>query len=303
MLQNKKMIPAHLIFAFLMLIFARNAYPESTSTTVDIDNSSTITVSAFNLHTFGPAKAKNPFIINSIVDILIRYDLIFLQEIRDKSCQAMKILLEQLNQRGISMGYAYGMVLSPALGRTYYKEQYAYIYRVDKIEMISAFVFDDVQTLGKDAFSRNPFVAHIRPINSSQSFSIVGAHIAPRDVQNELNAMLLVTNFTKETFENENVILFGDFNADCNYLSNADKTNLALIKDTNFLWHIKDGTDTTTGKFTNCAYDRIISTGTTQFQSAIKNASIYNYQEAFDLNDFDAESVSDHFPVEFIFQL
>jgi len=52
-----------------------------------------------------------------------------------------------------------------------------------------------------------------------------------------------------------NIMLLGDFNADCSYASGTARANFALRLDERFDWLIDDDVDTTVSS-TDCAYDR-----------------------------------------------
>ena len=53
------------------------------------------------------------------------------------------------------------------------------------------------------------------------------------------------------------VIIMGDFNAACSYVSDGDWKSMRLVSDKRFHWLISDCVDTTVaGKL--CAYDRLV---------------------------------------------
>lgn len=54
----------------------------------------------------------------------------------------------------------------------------------------------------------------------------------------------------------QNVMLLGDFNADCGYLAKKNRKNVRLITDQRLYWLIEDKTDTTVRSSTSCTYDR-----------------------------------------------
>ncbi|KAL5966699.1 Deoxyribonuclease-1-like 2 [Taenia solium] len=55
----------------------------------------------------------------------------------------------------------------------------------------------------------------------------------------------------------ENLIILGDMNADCKYLSEWDRNELRLRTDHRYKWLIEDGADTTVAK-SDCVYDRLV---------------------------------------------
>lgn len=53
----------------------------------------------------------------------------------------------------------------------------------------------------------------------------------------------------------QNIMLLGDFNAGCSYVSNSNWSNIRLRTDQSYTWLIPDSVDTTVTN-TNCPYDR-----------------------------------------------
>jgi len=54
----------------------------------------------------------------------------------------------------------------------------------------------------------------------------------------------------------QNVMLLGDFNADCAYLAKKNRKNVRLITGKSLYWLIPEKTDTTVRSSTSCTYDR-----------------------------------------------
>ena len=86
-------------------------------------------------------------------------------------------------------------------------------------------------------------------------FFLLGIHVAPDHVMEELNALDQVFDVVSEFYNTRNGLILGDMNADCSYLSQTRYNQLDLVLDTRFTWLIDSSVDTTT-KASNCAYDR-----------------------------------------------
>lgn len=87
-------------------------------------------IGSFNIQTLGPTKIANKTIVTTICQILSRYDIVAIQEIRDSNMDfVMTVLIDQLNNFVQSKGVKYSYALSHRLGFTSYKEIYAFIYR------------------------------------------------------------------------------------------------------------------------------------------------------------------------------
>ena len=53
----------------------------------------------------------------------------------------------------------------------------------------------------------------------------------------------------------DNILILGDLNADCSYITDSEKENLLLRVNEQYEWFIDDSVDTTISN-TDCAYDR-----------------------------------------------
>ena len=94
----------------------------------DVD---TIGIGSFNIEIFGQSKARKKEVMSILANILSRYDIVAIQEIRDKSMSALPKLIEQLDEVS---GKEFDYVISPRLGRSNSKEQYAFIYNTATLE-------------------------------------------------------------------------------------------------------------------------------------------------------------------------
>lgn len=94
--------------------------------------SSDLRIAAFNMQRFNSAKAASAGVAARVRGLIADYDLIFLQEITSSSLDVLDAITP--------VGYTY--VASPELGRTSYKERYAYMYRADRVVLREAFVRD-----------------------------------------------------------------------------------------------------------------------------------------------------------------
>ena len=62
-----------------------------------IERTSELKIGAFNIQVFGASKSRKDDVMERLVDILTRYDIVLIQEIRDSSGRAILSLLGQLN--------------------------------------------------------------------------------------------------------------------------------------------------------------------------------------------------------------
>ena len=88
---------------------------------------------------------------------------------------------------------------------------------------------------------------------------MIGVHIRPDSsgTAAEIDALVPVYEEAVMRYGTTNVIIMGDMNADCNYLSNTKYNELIFTTDDQFLWLIGKDNDTTVSN-SDCAYDRYV---------------------------------------------
>ncbi|XP_037242454.1 deoxyribonuclease-1-like [Falco biarmicus] len=260
----------------------------------------TLKIGAFNIKTFGDSKMSNQTIANIIVSILSEYDIIVVQELRDADLSSVKKLMDQLNSTSL---HPYNFLASIPLGRTSYKEQYLYIYRSDMVSVLGSYYYDDgCEPCGTDTFSREPFIVKFSsPTTRVEEFVIVPLHATPSHAPEEIDALYEVYTDVVNKWATNNILLLGDFNADCSYVTSTEWPSIRLRSLDACEWLIPDSADTTVADTTDCAYDRIVACGTALRQDIEPgSATVNNFQKTFHLQRKDALAVSDHFPVEVI---
>ncbi|VDK38205.1 unnamed protein product [Taenia asiatica] len=85
---------------------------------------------------------------------------------------------------------------------------------------------------------------------------VLAVHISPKAVKMEMEALHDVAPECEAAADTQNLILLGDMNADCGYLSKRDRVGLRLRTDHRYKWLIQDGMDTTVAE-SNCTYDSL----------------------------------------------
>lgn len=254
--------------------------PGSPTATPTPETSASIRIGAFNLHQFGPTKAGKSDVLEAIVTIIKRYDLVALQEVRDSTGSALKALTDKLPD--------YTAVSSERLGTSdSYKESYVFLYKAKHFSGVTSLQFSDAG--GK--YEREPF-AFIADYGS-RKYAFVAIHVDPDKVKIELAALYDDLGQLSAKSASDNVVVLGDLNADCSYLSDAEYSALSIKSDSKFTWTIGKDVDTTTGK-TDCAYDRIVTKGSV----SSKDAGVYKFEA--DVGSVSASDISDHYPVEMI---
>ncbi|XP_013790523.1 deoxyribonuclease gamma-like [Limulus polyphemus] len=175
------------------------------------------------------------------------------------------------------------MALSERLGRGTAKEQYAYIYRDDKLSVLDEQAFPDVE----DLFMRPPYIVHFSSPTTRDlsSFVAICSHTQPSGAANETHALATVYDYAQNHYKNPNAIIMGDFNAGCSNVRVGDWNWIALWTREEFTWLIGHHIDTTT-YVSSCPYDRFVIAGS-KMESAVIPGSpkAFDFQEEYSLTD------------------
>ena len=233
------------VFIYIYNHFEGNNIGTIKNSSIVIDSNETITIAAWNLQVFGKSKARNYSLLVDYSSLIRKYDIIFIQEIRDTDGFAFAQLCSLLPE--------YNCMTSSRAGRTSVKEEYGVINKKDKV-IISKFKDFNPDPLNR--WERPPILLEIKGRNSNSSeVWIYVLHAKPSDATNELkNLEELVKNneYNGLRWDATNLIIIGDLNADCSFF---DTNNNTIFLD--WKWIIKDDEDTTVGR-SDCAYDRIL---------------------------------------------
>ncbi|XP_042361124.1 deoxyribonuclease-1 [Plectropomus leopardus] len=258
--------------------------------------SSCLRLGAFNIKTFGDKKASNSTLLNFITKIVRRYDIILIQEVRDSDLSATEKLMEHVN-RGFDVRYSH--IFSEPLGRSSYKERYLFLYREQTVSVAKSYTYDDgCEPCGTDVFHREPFVVMFSFRQTAlKNFVLIPQHTSPKSAVKEVDALYDVVTDVQNRWNTNDIVLLGDFNAGCDYVSGSDWQRIRLFTNKSFHWLIGDEADTTVSH-TRCPYDRIVVTSDMMKGVVPSSAAVYDYMMDLGLGHSMALAVSDHFPVE-----
>uniref|UniRef100_A0A667WWC0 Deoxyribonuclease n=1 Tax=Myripristis murdjan TaxID=586833 RepID=A0A667WWC0_9TELE len=215
-------------------------------------------ICAFNVQSFGEAKANNKKVMGILLKILSRCDLSLIQEVRDSKGEAIQTLVRDLNRFDKSNSYAY--VESKRLGKKSYKEQYVYIYRDNVLQVKEHYEYPKLEGEGTnetDVFSREPFIVRFHsPTTMVKDFVLIGQHTCPKTAMKEIDELYTVFKGIYKKWKTDNVVILGDLNAGCSYITIKGWRAVRLRSDPKFRWLIGDDQDTTVRVKTHCPYDR-----------------------------------------------
>ena len=258
-----------------------------------LNRSEVARIATFNIKVFGKTKMGKPDVVTQLVDTVLQYDLVAIQEIKDIDETVPYDFLAELNN---ASGNFWNMSLSVRSGTQAddqsSQEQYAYYYNHSVFREIGeGELYNDS---ANDYFQREPYRAQFELLNASGNssgfdFTLFTIHTKPASALAEIDALHEVIQSYQENDTTEtDVILLGDLNADCSYAT-AQELWQSPLRQPQYNWLVNDIADTTVSS-TDCAYDRIITlddlngrlVGSWGIDTSITNTS-----------------VSDHYPVWF----
>ena len=248
----------------------------------------TIRIATFNIQVFGSSKIDKPHVVEILARIVRQFDVVAIQEIRSREQDLLPRFLDVVN----ATGRKYDYVIGPRLPRTpgaANPEQYAFVFDQETIEVdrLQLYTIDDPD----DLLAREPFVAWFRvrgpPSDQAFTFTLVNIHTDPDKAAFEVDQLGQVYRAVVNDGRGEDdVILLGDFNADCQSLERLRRA--AAIE------CALDGQPTNTrgtNSYDNIVFDRH---ATVEFTG---RAGVLDFMRQFNLTLDQALEVSDHLPV------
>lgn len=254
-----------------------------------------VRIATFNIQRFGEKKSADAELMQQIALIVANFDLVAIQEVQSPQAMPIARLVDLINRSG----GRYDASVSEPIGRTSYREQYAFVWDATRIRMIpdSAYVVRD----DSDRMHRPPMVAsfetRIVPVPGRQPFrfTVINAHtdpgeVSPRGQSNEMNVLddvfVRVREFEYQTRGIMNVLLVGDLN-----VSTANLGELGQIPG---MISVVGTTPTNTAG--NKTYDHILldRSITTEYTGVF---GVIDFQRDYGLTAEQALRVSDHRPV------
>jgi deoxyribonuclease-1-like protein len=245
----------------------------------------TISIASFNIQVFGTSKMKKPKVMEVIVKIIRRFDLVAIQELRSKDDALIPKFVQMINADGSQYHY----VVGPRLGRSSSKEQYVFVYDTRRIEMESKSVLTISDPT--DLLHREPLLTHFRVRSDDPAraftFWLMNIHTDPDEVPTEVDALAdAFASVQQQGWGEDDVIVLGDLNADENHLGKLGQ--LPGIQTA-----IQKITTNTRG---NRSYDNLVfdQRATTEY---LGKSGVLNMMQEFQLSEIEALKVSDHLPI------
>lgn len=267
-----------------------NAIPATNASTTNFGQAEPhISIGSFNIQVFGSSKFSDRNLMNYLVDIARKFDILAIQELRSTDETIIPQFVQMINQGGLQ----YGWVVGPREGRTSSKEQYVYIYNEQKIERVDQ---GTVLRHPRQMLHRDPLAVTFRcrtpDPRSGFTFTLINIHTDPDMVPSEMAALAEIMAMARQSFSYEDdLILVGDFNA-----SPLQFGALAQVPN---LWAaIPPEMKTNTARtqcYDNIVFDRL---ATTEYQNRY---GVFDLATFYGLTTEQTQLISDHQPVWALF--
>jgi exonuclease III len=228
---------------------------------------------------------SKPQVVEVLARVVRNFDIVAIQEVRAKSDEILPAFVRAVN----ADGSRYQHVIGPREGRTSSKEQYAFVYDSNRIEVdpSSLGVVPDPQGRMHRPPMHARFRTRINPATMAFTFWLVNIHTDPDEVPQELDALTGVFQAMQAARPDEDdVILLGDLNA-------GPPEFGAFRRIPGIGWAV---TGMTTNTRRTKTYDNLVfaqpMTG-----EYLGHAGVLDLQNSYRLTPEQALEVSDHCPV------
>jgi endonuclease/exonuclease/phosphatase family metal-dependent hydrolase len=228
-------------------------------------------------------------VVELLVRIVSRADIAAIQEVRSISSAPVEEFMALMQEN-------YSYILGPRQGRTGSKEQYWVIYKTEKFTPVASAIWPDEQ----DIFERSPIGVYFKT-DKQFDFILIVNHIQPSAADKEIRALPDVLAYFQELWDEKDVLLVGDFNADGAYYNEALLES--VFPRERYTIIITNDYDTSVAGSEN-TYDRFIITSSA-VEDYTGNFGVLRFDEVYDFSAYAIEpkAVSDHYPVWAEFRL
>lgn len=251
---------------------------------VPFDNRALL-IGSFNIQVFGTSKLAKPDVAKILAEVVRRFDLVAIQELRATDQGVMDQFLQMINQAGGTYRY----VVGERLGTTSSKEQYTYVYDAAKLRVThQPTTVHDAQGV----MMRPPLATRFQcielPEGQGFTFTLLNVHTTPEEADRDLKAIESVVATTRQLLPMEDdIIVLGDFNASTAQIAKVRwfATQSAVIPDQ---WM--------TNTRQNKNYDNQVFDGRATVEYTGRSG-VFNFQQLYQISLDQALQVSDHFPI------
>ncbi len=169
-----------------------------------------IRIASFNMQALSVSKLREPGMAEVLVDVLRRFDVVALQQIRSVNPPLMPILIDQMN----TDGHRYEFIVSEPQSTTTSGEQFAYVFDNETIEadVRGAYTVNDPH----DLLYRPPLVCAFRvrgpPKNEAFTFVLINVHAGPDEMFEKRNVLAdAYRAIRRHSGGEDDILMLGDF--------------------------------------------------------------------------------------------
>jgi Metal-dependent hydrolase len=254
-----------------------------------------IKVASYNMASFGRTKLERAATAAVMAEIAARFDLLAMEEVGSNGSTASEETCVEVMDGFLAK-------VDAAAGGALYAyvrgNQFAFLYRADKLEVLSHGLYDGTRT-----FSYRPLVARFRVKGTALDFTAMAAHARPSLARAEVPELAAAMDEVAAEFGDPDVLCAGDFNADGSYYDEGTGDSLAGFPDRRFVSAIPNGADTTVAT-ASLTYDRI-ELSTSMARAWDGSWGVLRPSDYYDLSRCEGSStttgteraLSDHYPV------
>ncbi|MDC7127369.1 MAG: endonuclease/exonuclease/phosphatase family protein [Spirochaetales bacterium] len=259
------------------------------------DTDQTIKVASFNVNVLGTTKIGRHNTLEVLADIATRFDILAMQEVGSNSSKSSYETCEKILKSYVS---EVNNIAGTEMYAFIHGDQYAYIYRTDKIELISYEIYS-----GNQDFVYPPLIAEFESIDGNLDFTIITIHTSPSFAAFEIPALYTSVSELIEQYSEEDVVCLGDFNADGDYYIEGQYDSLVLNGFDGYITGIPNSADTTVAS-NDYTYDRIQMTSSMS-SDYTNNWGVLIFKDYYDVTICEGSdtrkgtelALSDHYPV------
>lgn len=245
----------------------------------------TIRIGSFNVQVLGRSKSDKVVVMEILARIVRQFDVLAIQQVSAEDHDVLARLIERIN----SNGRRYDYVLGHALGDTAPREQYAFLFDRESVEIDRKRIYtiEDPDQL----LYRPPLVGFFRvrgpSVEKAFTFTLVNLRMDAATAKRERTFLDDVFHLVRDDGRQEDdVILLGDFQADDHQLGPISKISGMTIAIT--------GTPTNTDQTEQV--DNLIFSSTTTNEFTGRSGTL-NLMRQYNLSLQEALEISDHLPV------
>ena len=176
-------------------IYIENNTTAEDARATELNRSEVARIATFNIKVFGETKMGKPAVVDVLVETVLNYDLVAVQEIKDIDQTVPYDFLDAINAESNT---TWDMVLSPRSGLQdddqSSQEQYAFYYNTSVFRAMGNGTLHNDSV--DDSFQREPFIAQFELLDENGTgtgfdLSLITIHTKPAEALSEINALPL----------------------------------------------------------------------------------------------------------------